>query len=90
MGNSGDSGATKPTVHAGCFIVSIIHRTLTWTTGSLTCVQMLGLAIAHGGGGGVLIHVRESALEADWEENPLPHRGIKPASAASQSNALTN
>ena len=26
-------------VHAGSFRVSIIHRTLTWTTGSLTCVR---------------------------------------------------
>ena len=25
-------------VHAGSFRVSVIHRTLTWTTGSLTCV----------------------------------------------------
>ena len=33
------SRATHPTVHAGCFIVSIIHRTLTWTTGSLTSVH---------------------------------------------------
>ena len=32
--------ATQPTVHAGCFIVSIINRTLTWTTGSLTCTHM--------------------------------------------------
>ena len=30
----------KPTVHAGCFSVSIIHQTLTWTTGSLTCAQI--------------------------------------------------
>ena len=34
------SRATQPTVHAGCFSVSIIHRTLTWTTGSLMCAQM--------------------------------------------------
>ena len=34
------SRATQPTVHAGCFRVSIIRRTLTWTTGSLTCAQM--------------------------------------------------
>ena len=34
------SRATQPTVHAGCFIVSIIHRTLAWITGSLTCTQM--------------------------------------------------
>ena len=31
---------TQPTVHAGCFSVSIIHQTLTWTMGSLTCAQM--------------------------------------------------
>ena len=34
------SRATQPRVHAGCFSVSIIHRTLTWTTGSLTCAQL--------------------------------------------------
>ena len=28
-------------VHAGYFHVSIIHQTLTWTTGSLTCVHSL-------------------------------------------------
>ena len=38
--------ATQPTMHAS---VSIIHQTLTWTTGSLTCAQMLMHAIAHGG-----------------------------------------
>ena len=43
------SPATKPTVHAGCFSVSIIHLTLTWITGSLTCAQMLMHAIADGG-----------------------------------------
>ena len=41
--------ATQPTVHAGCFSVSIIHRTLTWTTGSVTCAQMLMPVIAHKG-----------------------------------------
>ena len=59
MGNSGCFPRGKPaatgscyqtyTVHAGCFSVSIIHRTLTWTTGSFTCAQMLMHAIAHGG-----------------------------------------
>ena len=34
------SCAAQPIVHAGCFSVSIIHRTPTWTTGSLTCAQM--------------------------------------------------
>ena len=54
------SRATQCTVHAGCFIVSIIHRTVTWTTGSLTCTQMLIHATAHGG---VRTHVREFALK---------------------------
>ena len=56
------SRANQPTVHAGCFSVSIIHRTLTWTTGSLTCAQMLMHAIAHGGRMDTL---RESALKGD-------------------------
>ena len=54
------SRATQTMVHAGCFSVFIIHRTLTWTTGSLTCAQILMHAIAHGG---VRTHVRESALK---------------------------
>ena len=59
---SRDSRATKPTAHAGCFSVSIIHRTLTSTTGSLTCTQMKIHAIAHGG---CTVTVRESALKVD-------------------------
>ena len=39
--------ATQPTVHAWWFSVSIIHRNLTWTTRSLTQMEMH--AIAHGG-----------------------------------------
>ena len=35
-----ESCATKSTVHAGCFSVSMIHRTLTGITGSLTCAQI--------------------------------------------------
>ena len=31
---------TQPMMHAGCFSVSIIHWTLTWTMGSLACTQM--------------------------------------------------
>ena len=42
------SNTSQPTVHAVCFGVSIIHRTLTWTKGYLTCAQMLMHAIAHG------------------------------------------
>ena len=34
------SRATQPMVYAGCFRVSIIHQTLTWTVGSSTCAQM--------------------------------------------------
>ena len=56
------SRATQPNIHAGCLSVSIIHRTLTLTTRSLTCAQMLMHAIAHGD---VLTHVRESALKVD-------------------------
>ena len=36
---------------------------------------MLLHAIVHGD---VCTHVRESALKADWEKNPLPHREIEP------------
>ena len=43
------SHVTQHTVDAGCFSVSIIHRTLAWTTRSLMCAQMLMHAIAHGG-----------------------------------------
>ena len=34
------SHTTQPRVLAGCFSVSIVHQTLTWSTGSLTCTQM--------------------------------------------------
>ena len=43
------SRATQSTVHAGCFSVSIIYRTLIWTTGSLTCAQTLMHATVFGG-----------------------------------------
>ena len=55
--------ATQPRVHAGCFSVSIVHRTLTWTTGSLTCAQMKMHAIAHG----CTDTVTESELDVDSE-----------------------
>ena len=82
------SRATQPTLHAGCFSVSIIHRTLTWTIGSRTCAQMLMHAIAHGGCTDA--HNRVFTESWLWEKNPLPHRGIEPASAAWRSDALTN
>ena len=69
------SRATQPTVHAGFFFffsVSIIHRTLIWTTGSLTRPQMLMHAIAHGG---VRTHVRESALKVDSGRKILRRTG---------------
>ena len=44
-----NSQATQPTVHARCLSVFIIRRALTWTTGSLTCAQILMHAIADGG-----------------------------------------
>ena len=43
------SRATQPTVHGGCFRVFKIYWTLTWTTGSFTCAQMLTYALTHGG-----------------------------------------
>ena len=52
-----DSHTTQPTVHAGCFSVSIIHQTLTWTSGSLICAYMLMHAIAHRG---IYGHTKES------------------------------
>ena len=55
------SRATQPTVHAGRFSVSIIHRTLTWTTGSLTCAQMSCMRLHTG----CTDTVRESALKVD-------------------------
>ena len=82
------SRTTQPTVHAGCFSISIIHRTPTWTTGSLTCAQMLMHAVAHRGCTDTRKRVcTESWL---WKKNPLPHHGIKPTSAGWRSDALTN
>ena len=82
------SCAIQPTEHAGCLSVSINHWTLTWTTGSITCAQMLMHANAHRG---VQTHVRECALKVDYgRKNPLLHRGIKPASAVWRTDALTS
>ena len=35
------SYATQPMVNAGCFSFSIIHQTMTWTTGPITCAQIV-------------------------------------------------
>ena len=56
------SRTVQPTVHAGYFSVSIIYWTLTWTTGSLICAQILMHGIAHGG---VWDTLRKSALKVD-------------------------
>ena len=56
----------------GVFSVSVIHQTLTWTTGSLTCAQMLMHAIAHRG---VRTHVRESARKVDSGRKIPCHTG---------------
>ena len=71
------SCATQPTVHAGWFSVSRIHWTRIWTTGSLTCTQILMRAIAHGGGGGYRrTHVRACTEGWLWEEYPLLHQEL--------------
>ena len=58
---------------AGYVRVAVIHRTLTWTTGPLSCAQMLMHAIAQRGCTDI---ERESALKS-WlrEENPLTYQG---------------
>ena len=76
------SRATQPTVHAGCFSFSTIQRTLTWTTGSLTC------ATCNCTRGCKDTHKRVCTESWLWEKNPLLHQGIEPASAACQSDAL--
>ena len=65
------SRAIQPSVHGFFFNVSIVHRTLTWTTGSLTCTQMLMHAIVHGGAN----TVRESALKVDSGRKFSCHTG---------------
>ena len=57
-----DSHTTQPMVYAGCFSVSIIHQTLTWTTESLACAPMFMHVIVHRG---ARTHLRESALKVD-------------------------
>ena len=66
------SHATQPRVHAGCFSVSIIHQTLTWTTASLRCAQMLMHAIAHRG---VWTPYESLHWKLTWGENSLAAAG---------------
>ena len=80
------SRATQPTEHAGCFCVYINppksdmdYRIFNMRTDVNACGCTQGCTDT----------VRESALKADSErKNPLPHRGIEPASAACRSDAL--
>ena len=57
------SRTTQPTVHAGCFSVSMIHQTLTWTTEFWMWAQMLMHAISHWCVGTCVI---EYALKVDF------------------------
>ena len=66
------SRAIQPTVHAGCFSISIIHRTLVWTTGSLMFAQMLMHSTAHRG---CTDTVRESAWKLTLGEKSLAAPG---------------
>ena len=65
------SHVTQPMAHGWCFSISIIHRTLTWTTGSLTCIQVLMHVIAHKG---VQTPQKKSALKVDSGEKIIPCR----------------
>ena len=56
------SRAIHSMVHAECFSVSAIHRSLPWTTGSLKCAQMLMHATAYGE---CTDTVRESTFKGD-------------------------
>ena len=52
QGKTAETESRYPTlinyqVHAGTFRVSVIHQTLTWTTGSLTCIHMIILMHAN-------------------------------------------
>ena len=55
-------------MHAGSFCLSVIHRTLTWTTGSLTCVRDHSYACVYTRGG-VGHKDSESAQHFDSEKH---------------------
>ena len=80
-----DRCATWPVVPAGCFGVSITYHTLTWTTGSLTCAQVLIHAITPR----CTDTTRESALKADsGRKIPCRTEVSNLTSAACRSDAL--
>ena len=71
MGNSGSFPRRKPAAtesrfptFCACWVFQCFHNPSNsdWTTGTLTCAQVLIHAIAHGG---VWTHVRECALKVD-------------------------
>ena len=67
------SRATQPKVHVGCFIVSIIHPTLTWTTGSYNvCTDVNACDCTQG----CTDTVRESALKVD-SGRIIPRRTVE-------------
>ena len=71
-------------VHAGSFRVSVIHRTLTCTTGSLTCARDHSYACyTHGGLGTPTANQHNNfAVLCSWADGRLnwstePHRTLK-------------
>ena len=75
------SRATKPTVHAWCFCVSVIHRTVTFNvrTDVNECDRTRGCTDTR---------KRVCTESWLWEKSPSPHLGIEPAAAACRSDAL--
>ena len=96
MGYSGRFPQGKPSVTgsrypaygtAGCLSVSILHRTLTWTTESSTCAKTFN---ACDGTRGCADTERESALKVDSGQKQIPCRTgkMEAASAACRSDTL--
>ena len=80
----------NPRCMLGVLVFSIIQRTLTWTTGSLTslkCAQMLMHATAHRG---VLTHIRESALKVNSGRKSLPALGNRTCVSSMTVGCSTN
>ena len=78
--------ATQPTMHPGCFGVSITLRTLTGTTGSLNVPTDVD---AYDCTREVYGHSKRVCTESWlWQKNPLLHWGIKPASVMCWSDSI--
>ena len=52
-------------MHAGSFCVSVIHPTLTWTTGSLTCVRDHSCVHVYTWGLGTLTAIQHSIFDSE-------------------------